>query len=150
MVLPSEIVIMSREEFLNNAMAQELVEYEKRSISRSIDYRLSDGDYSRAVDLKRKLSTVEDDVYKEYCESAKSLIEYLEKANAGDPRYQFIVAKCFMRKDFFFNPQESWNYMCLASKQQFSCAEIYLDLMRHEFEGLGVDFSIEDNPPSAE
>ena len=150
MVLTSEIKIMPREEFFATDMAKEIVEYEKRTISRSIEYRLSDGDYTRAAELRKKMSIVEDDVYNEYCESAKSLIEYLEKANAGDPRYQFIVAKCFMRKDFFFNPQESWNYMCLASKQQFSGAELYLDLMRHEFEGLGVDFSIEDNPPSAE
>ena len=150
MVLSSEIEIMSREDFFATDMAKEIVEYEKRTISRSIEYRLSDGDYTRAAELRKKMSIVEDDVYNEYCDAAKSLMEDLEKANAGDSRYQFIVSKCFMRKDFFFNPQEAWNYMCLALKQQFSGAELYLDLMRHEFEGLGVDFSVEDNPPSAE
>ena len=148
MVLPSEIIIMSREEFFDTEMAKDIVASEKKSLSQSINYRVSNCDYIYAVELRKKLSTVEDDVYKKYCDNAKSLIEGLEKANAGDSRSQFNVGRCFMQKYFFFNPQEAWYYVNLAKSQYLPGAKEYLESMREEFEGV-VDFSTDDNSPSA-
>ena len=138
MVLPSEIITMSKEEWLQTEVAQGTILLRKKEIPRDIAYYTSAGDFQQVEELKKEEADIEDYQYSQYCKLADDLRFYIESANNGDPKAQYMVAKWFfgLLNSYFTNGREAYFYMDLLDKNPQRCidwASVHLDFYRKEF-----------------
>jgi hypothetical protein len=139
MVLPSQIITMSKEEWLQTEIAQGIIRLRKKEIPRNIAFYTSAGDFQQVEELKKEEADIEEYQYLLYCKLAEQLRVDLESANNGDPKAQYMVAKWSfgLIGDYFTNGREAYYYMdlCVKNPQNYiKWASVYLDFFRHDFE----------------